>query len=237
MIGRTEPVKTWELVRWAREQAVACELRLLEAHVLLLLSTYANSECISWPSVKTLALQCGLKPTASGRNSAVSAALHRLQELQLIWTTQAGRGRTSRRELLFNPQAQPSAEQDGRGPIPSALADGSTNGAGPLPSAPTDPAVRPDGPEEPEEQNSRNSQKRTPKTAIRSHGRLSRPGSRTGEIRGIADVLAGQGFGTSPGCESVLASAPTLEHKQRRKRKNRLRRIDVALPERPEVAA
>jgi hypothetical protein len=104
MIGREGEVKAFELIRWARHQARAQHLRPLEAHVLLLLATYANTaNCTAWPSLRTLALDSGLKPTSDGRNSAVSAALSRLEELQLVWTCQGGHGRPARRELLFNP--------------------------------------------------------------------------------------------------------------------------------------
>jgi hypothetical protein len=136
MIGREGEVRAFEMIRWARHQARAQHLRPLEAHVLLLLATYANTaNCTAWPSLRTLALDSGLKPTSDGRNSAVSAALSRLEELQLVWTCQGGHGRPARRELLFNPAvhvaAKPSREPAATpvqpplmNPLPSGLPEG-----------------------------------------------------------------------------------------------------------------
>lgn len=97
MIGRDGPVRPFELIRWAREQAGALELAQLEAHLLLVLATYANRDAACWPSLRTLARDC-----RRGR-SQISAALRRLEELDLVWSVQGGRGRAARRELLFNP--------------------------------------------------------------------------------------------------------------------------------------
>jgi hypothetical protein len=131
VIGRAGgQVKPFELLRWARAQASAHHLRTLEAHVLLLLATYADKDAIAYPSIRTLALDSGLKPTKDGRNSAVSAALGRLQELQLVWTVQGGHGASARRELLFNP-GQPSGPGDGCEREPHAAADGNRNGSHP----------------------------------------------------------------------------------------------------------
>ena len=129
MIGRDGPVKPFELIRWARRQATVHGLRTLEAHVLLLLATYANEDGVAWPSLKTLALDSGLRPTKDGRNSAVSAALARLEELRLIWTKQGGHGRPSQRELLFNPASQPSAHTEGSRPDAKAQPSGSPEGS------------------------------------------------------------------------------------------------------------
>ena len=78
MIGRNEPLDRFASIRWAREMAApqaerrgpyaadprAPEgLRPLEAHVLLLLATYADDEGKSWPSIKLLGERCGLKVT------------------------------------------------------------------------------------------------------------------------------------------------------------------------------
>jgi len=175
MIGRDTPVKGFDLIRWARRQAVESKLRPLEAHVLLVLATYANEDCVAWPSIKTLAEASGLKPTAAvsrggveyHRNSAVSAALQGLEDRQLIWTKQGGHGRSAERELLYNPQPEPSASAEGsppskkdryRGPkaerearrarrgaaLQSLVADGQ-------PSGYADAAFRPPGTEGPEE--------------------------------------------------------------------------------------
>jgi hypothetical protein len=171
VIGRADPVKPFELLRWARSQATVHGLRTLEAHVLLLLATYADENAIAFPSIKRLALDSGLKPSKDGRNSAVSAAIGRLQELQLVWTVQGGHGASARRELLFDP-AQPSGLGDGTSTEPSAGADGNKNGSHPparedhvgslpatredqpsrigaQPSGLTDTAVRLPGPEVP----------------------------------------------------------------------------------------
>ena len=40
----------------------------------------SRSDALAWPSIKTLAIQSGLRPTRDGRNSAVSAALARLED-------------------------------------------------------------------------------------------------------------------------------------------------------------
>lgn len=110
MIGRDDPVKPFELIRWAREQARVHDLRPVEAHVLLVLATYANEDATAWPSLRTLAVDCGLRPTAQGRCSSVSAALQRLQDLRLVWTRQGGHGKPAKRELLFNPQRSATTE-------------------------------------------------------------------------------------------------------------------------------
>jgi len=134
MIGRQGEVKHFDVVRWAREMVAEHRLRTLEAHVLLLLASYANSDAIAWPSIKTLAIQSGLRPTRDGRNSAVSAALSRLEELRLIWTTQAGSGHPAKRELLYNPTVIEAARPEGRikghqpplmNALPSTLEEGS----------------------------------------------------------------------------------------------------------------
>lgn len=125
MIGRDEPVRPFELIRWARDQARAHNLRPVEAHVLLVLATYANEEATAWPSLRTIATDCGLRPTAQGRCSSVSAAIRRLEDLRLVWTRQGGHGKPARRELLFNPvqrsaQTEPSADQGSVTQEPSA---------------------------------------------------------------------------------------------------------------------
>jgi hypothetical protein len=103
MIGRTETLTGFELARWARLMARKHELAPREAHVLLILATYANPDGVAWPSLQTIARDAGLKPKADGRCSTVSAALARLEELRLVWTTHGGRGATARRELLVDP--------------------------------------------------------------------------------------------------------------------------------------
>lgn len=180
MIGREDPVRPFELIRWARDQAVVHSLKPVEAHVLLVLATYANEEAKAWPSIRTIAGNCGLRATGDGRCSSVSAALQRLQDHKLVWTTQGGHGRPATRELLFNPQ--PSAVTDGTWAEPFVVTDGS----GGQPSVLTDTAFRPDGPEPSVltdqnyqrncgENDQENGQAERPDEAFRSGGRLPSP--------------------------------------------------------------
>lgn len=112
MIRARGKVTGFGITRWAIDMVAERQLRPLEGHVLLLLACHAKIDdpahpdfCRAWPSVETLARQCGLKVVrkgdGAGRNSSISAALARLEELQLIWSTQSGNGRTARRELLY----------------------------------------------------------------------------------------------------------------------------------------
>lgn len=106
MIGRTQPVKPFELIRWARACARTHRLKAREAHVLLLLATYANDRAEAWPSIATLARDCGLKVKATPegpRNTAISAALAALEDAGLIWRRQGGNGKPAVSELLFDP--------------------------------------------------------------------------------------------------------------------------------------
>lgn len=127
MIGRDGPVDHFELVKWARRMAGACSLRPTEAHVLLVLATYANEKAEAWPSLKTLAFACGRKPSADGTCSTISRALSELESRELLWTTQGGKGRTARRELLFDPatpmRPAPGWEVD-QTPLPSRIEEG-----------------------------------------------------------------------------------------------------------------
>jgi hypothetical protein len=170
MIGRTKPLKPFETIRWAREQAREKDLKQLDAHVLLILATYANELGCAWPGIKTIALDCGLSVATrvdpktgkvSHTNSAVSAALGRLEDAQLIWTTKGRNGRSSTRELLFDGNAPSSAltddgNTDSEAVPSSALTD---DGSVPLPApeaSPSsayadDPVIRPHGDEVPEE--------------------------------------------------------------------------------------
>lgn len=123
MIGRRGEVRPFDLIRWARKQATVHSLKPVEAQVLLLLATYANKNCIAWPSIKTLALDSGRTPTRTGTHSAISAALSRLEDVQLVWTEQAGKGHPAKRELLFNPEAEQSTPVDGVDALPSTPVD------------------------------------------------------------------------------------------------------------------
>jgi hypothetical protein len=108
-------------------------LKPREALVLYALVSYADARkqpVIAYPSLRTLALDCGYKPTryettdkrgrtrAGWKCSSVSAAIDRLQELRLVWTTHEGRGQNAIRELLYRPEtstdaaiAEPPAEE------------------------------------------------------------------------------------------------------------------------------
>lgn len=201
MIGREGPVDHFELVRWARHQASAAKLTSREAHVLLLLATYANNDAVAWPSLRTLALAAGLKPTRDGRNSAISAALARLEELALIWTKQGGHGQPARRELLFNP-AQPSGRAEGSlvssAPVhadePSGSPEGS-EGSGPRqPSGPQD--AEPSGfqeeknqQQEPEERPNSKDQRSLPANRKASHPRDRRVLAQDRESRAVREAI------------------------------------------------
>ena len=112
MTDRIESIDHFELVRWARRQAEEHDLTQLEAHLLLLLATYANSRAIAWPSIRTLAKHVGLKVRERERgsgNRAVERALGRLHELGLIWRRQTGR-RPATTKLLFVPPEETGQE-------------------------------------------------------------------------------------------------------------------------------
>lgn len=193
MIGRDDPVKPFELIRWAREQARVHSLRPVEAHVLLVLATYANDEATAWPSLRTLAVDCGLRPTDAGRCSSVSAALRRLEDLRLVWTRQGGHGKPARRELLFNPQrsvkTEPSEDPDGASVPSTRNIDGGQPSATKEPCTP--PAFLPDEPQRSvhTEQNyqgtaSNNGQEERPEEAFLHGGTLPIPPDGTLKIRG-----------------------------------------------------
>jgi len=147
VIGHNGNVRPFDLIRWARQQVAGHDLRPLEGHVLLVLATYANADGIAWPSIRTLARDCGLTPTQAGSHSSVSRALARLEELGLVWTTQGGKGHPAKRELLFNPAAKPSPQADGMTDEPSPGADG--NGRPPpglaIPTQGCEPSPHRDG--------------------------------------------------------------------------------------------
>jgi hypothetical protein len=132
-MDRRAPVKPFELIRWARSCAHVLgpdgrpALKPLEAHVLLVLTTYANDECLAWPSIRLIAADCGRRSTNDGHNSSVSAALNALEvEHVLLATKQSGRGRPAIRELLFT--EQPSAMQEGSESLPSGMQDAQPSG-------------------------------------------------------------------------------------------------------------
>jgi hypothetical protein len=57
---RTQPNRTaFDLIQWVRSVAPHCPNRG-SAHVLLVLATYANAETLeAWPSLETIASDCG----------------------------------------------------------------------------------------------------------------------------------------------------------------------------------
>lgn len=124
MIGREGPVDHFDLVKWARRMAGACSLRPTEAHVLLVLATYANEDAEAWPSLRTIAYACGRTPTKNGTCSSISRALVELESRELVFSTQGGKGRTAKRELLFDPatpmRPAPGWEVD-QAPLPSRM--------------------------------------------------------------------------------------------------------------------
>lgn len=186
MIGEAVEATNYELVRWARQAVREHGLKPREALVLYVLCSYANREGLAWPSLETLARDCGYKPTDDGRCSAVSAALDRLVEVQLVWPKQSGRGRAAVRELLY--RAQPSALTEGKEPDenaqPSALTEGSEAAASAQPSVLTEgqPSVlteekyQYEGPNDNDQQPKGKSQECLP-----SRRKASHPGSRKAE--------------------------------------------------------
>jgi len=187
MIGRSEPLKPFELIRWARQQARDKELKPLEAHVLLVLSTYANDQGVAWPSIKTIAEDCGRKPTASGRHSQVSAAIAALESHQLLWTRQGGHGKPAQRELLWNPQRSPLREPK------SVPQESSVDNSVPSPGTTAFPDS---GPELPGEMARLTAKKRTAREAFPNSGTLTHPksGNRKKGLRLVGDVFGDLGI-------------------------------------------
>ncbi len=138
MIGRKESVRPLQAIRWARNQVTERGLKPLEAHVLLLLATYVNEDGEAWPSIRTLALQAGVKPTKAGTSSAVSKAIRGLEEAGLIWSRQGGSGRPAIRELLFDPSAEKDGSRDVSNPSARMADEENDGGAQAL-------AILPDG--------------------------------------------------------------------------------------------
>lgn len=105
MIGRDGNVPGWLLRAWARDMRPARGLTPGEGHLLIVLATYSNQECVAWPSLATLAVDLGLKPKEDGRPpSQLSRSLGELQKLDLVWSKSGGHGRPAIRELLCNPE-------------------------------------------------------------------------------------------------------------------------------------
>lgn len=121
-VGRTEPVRMFELLAWCRQQAVARGLKPVESHLLLTLATYCDDEATCWPSIKRLAADMGYRTTKAGTSSVISSAMRELEDKGLVWSRQRGKGRAAKRELLFNPLL--SVMPDSRFPQQSGGADG-----------------------------------------------------------------------------------------------------------------
>jgi hypothetical protein len=172
VIGRADDLTGYECNAWARRKARECGLTPIQAHVLLILATYAGSDGKCWPSIRTIALDAGYKPRADGTCSAISEALHDLgpwhkhlkgevrskkkngevvrwavdteHGLDLVWTSQAGRGRPAVRELLItqDDRSKPSSTEEGSAEVPEVPAVAPVS----LPSAPED--AQPSAPED-----------------------------------------------------------------------------------------
>jgi len=132
VIGATIDVSTYELMRWARRMVRELRLKPREALVLYVLVSYADRQGRAWPAFRTIVEDAGYtakwresvdrrgRKRGGWRCSTVSAALDRLRELQLIWTTYHGTGRAAVHELLYT--VVPSNTADGTDP--SEMADG-----------------------------------------------------------------------------------------------------------------
>lgn len=183
MIGRNEQLAPFDLMKWAREMSApqasrepfklrdgrtydprlddraADGLRSLDAHVLLLLAQYADSEGKCWPGVKVLGERSGLrvhhkvdKRTGGSGGytcSALSDSLGRLFAAGLVWWDRQGR-RSVVRELLFDPSAHAEGEPRRRGTSSDANPSATTEGNRPDPSVTTeggtpDPSVTTEG--------------------------------------------------------------------------------------------
>lgn len=177
MIGERGPVQYFELVRWARGAAAEHDLKPIDAHVLLLLVTYAptkveaNEPIIVFPKVESLARQAGYKPNE--KSTAIGDALKRLVDARLIWRVQGGIGRAARTELLY----KPAARRAGGGNEPPAIAG---------PSLPLSREQKVQGTFQGTANNNNNKSQMTP-PAIAGGRRLSR--KRESQPRRIGEVL------------------------------------------------
>jgi hypothetical protein len=144
VIGRTELVKPFDLVRWAMAQAERPDLKPIDGHVLLVLAVRAKDRkdggwyrATCWPSLELIAKDCG-RGHAGGPNSAVSESLKRLTDLGLIYNEPKGHGRPSVRELLYKPSGpQATTSQEDARPQESTPA---ASGKQACPPAGTEPA-------------------------------------------------------------------------------------------------
>ncbi len=139
MIGRERPYKPYELDRWVRGLVASHGVTSTELLVAFYLASRAKDEkegrwyrAVSWPSVATIAQECGYKVNTvkrkSGRvdrtNSTIAAALRGLERKNVLWSEQSGR-QGAVRELLFNPEAQHTDQPVGEGkPAGSQHTDG-----------------------------------------------------------------------------------------------------------------
>ena len=112
MIGAQPEPDFFRRQGWARQMVRERGLKPIEAAVLHNLVSYSNERCEAWSSIATIAGDLGYKVKANGMNSAIRAALVRLEEEQLIWTPSRRRGERGPfiRELLC--PALPSATTD-----------------------------------------------------------------------------------------------------------------------------
>jgi hypothetical protein len=199
VIGRDGPVKPFELIRWARQQATAHSLHQTEAQVLLVLATYANADCVAWPSLNTLTADC-----RRSRRQIVYA-IRRLEELQLVWSAQGGNGRSARRELLFNPDpaVRPTALLSDPAVQPAALLEAGAQTPAVQPATPSSAAHRTlsaiEGPElplgtDPSEtsQGTAKNSSAAGRTAVSHPRRRGRNGDNG--PRSIGELIRAQGF-------------------------------------------
>jgi hypothetical protein len=174
MIGRDQPVKPFELIRWAMAQADRPELKPMDGHVLLVLAVRAKDRkdggwyrATCWPSLELIAKDCG-RGHAGGPNSAVSESLKRLTDLGLIYNEPKGHGHPSVRELLYKPSGpQATTSQEDARPQESTPA---ASGKQACPPAGTEHA-RPQSPEVQE-----NDQRENYQQKLNGHTRLPSSG-------------------------------------------------------------
>lgn len=101
-------------IAWARGAAQRCANRS-DAHVLLVLATYANARGEAWPTRATIAKDCGLAVKGDGTqgaSSSVAESLRRLRDAGLIDSVQRGKGRSAKHRLLADSlqSARPDSE-------------------------------------------------------------------------------------------------------------------------------
>ncbi len=120
--GRSDP---WAYIRWARECAAHYELRPIEAHALLLFSTYADPQGEAYPLLSTIE-----KRVRRG-DSELSKAVGNLQRLEFLERHRRGPGRAALTRLL--PDLRPAGDQ---GALPDLRSAGAKTSGEPDPRPP-----------------------------------------------------------------------------------------------------